>query len=115
MRQNRLGKLYQDGDVIVRKGDTGNHMYLIQKGALDVIVGDETVNTLGSGDFFGEMSLFTGQPRSATVRSHGESRVLTIDRTAFMNRIQEDPVLAFRLLEKLCDRLHVHDAQRQEP
>jgi CRP-like cAMP-binding protein len=111
MRQNRLGKLFQDGEVIVRKGDSGHHMYLIQKGALEVVVGGETVNTLGSGDFFGEMSLFTGQPRSATVRSRGESRVLTIDRTAFMNRIQEDPVLAFRLLEKLCDRLHVHDAR----
>ncbi len=108
MRHNQLGKLYNDGDVIVRLGDPGNTMFQVQKGCLDVIVDDNTgqvIATLVSGDFFGEMCLFTGDPRSATVRSRGESRVLTIDRAAFIRRLSEDPLLAYRILGAMCDRL----------
>ncbi|MBT3203088.1 MAG: cyclic nucleotide-binding domain-containing protein [Gammaproteobacteria bacterium] len=109
MRQNRLGHLYHDGDVIFHKGDQGNSMFLIQKGTIEIIIdetSDSPINTLSDGDFFGEMSLFTGNPRSATVRSKGESYVLTIDELAFMLRIKEDPMLAFRILDKLYARIH---------
>ncbi len=104
MSQNQLGKLYRDGDVVVRIGDKGTCMFQIQKGELEVIIDEDenmVVNTLSSGDFFGEMSLFTGECRSATVRSKGESRVLTIDEPAFLRRLQEDPVLGFRVLETM--------------
>lgn len=109
MRQNRLGHLYKDGDIIFYKGDQGNSMFLIQKGIVEILV-DETsdvpIVTLTDGDFFGEMSLFTREPRSATVRSKGESYVLTIDESAFMLRIKEDPMLAYRILDKLYIRIH---------
>ena len=83
-------------------------MYLLQKGALDVVLeeqGGRVVNTLSSGEFFGEMSLLSGEPRSATIRCRDESRVMTVDERAFMRRMREDPLLAFRVLEKLCGRL----------
>ncbi|MBI5166062.1 MAG: cyclic nucleotide-binding domain-containing protein [Magnetospirillum sp.] len=108
MRRNLLGRLYQDGEVVVRIGEPGDSMFQIQKGCLDVVVDegkDLVVATLGSGDFFGEMSLFTHEPRSATVRSRGESRVLTIDETAFVRRLSEDPMLAYRILEAMFARL----------
>ena len=108
MRQNQLGRLYSDGDVIVRMGETGNTMFQIQKGCLDVVVDEDkgqVIATLVSGDFFGEMSLLTGDTRSATVRSRGESRVLTIDRAAFIRRLSEDPMLAYRIMEAMCVRL----------
>jgi len=117
MRQTNLGRLYQDGDIIFRKGDPGDCMFLVQKGTLDVILeedGDRVVNIISSGEFFGEMSLFTGNPRSATIRSRGESRVMTIDEVAFMRRMTEDPVLAFRILEKQCDRLRALDLQNRK-
>jgi len=108
MRGNRLGRLYLDGELVVRKGETADSMFLVQKGVLDVFLDDEnaqSIGTLNSGEFFGEMSLFTGEPRSATIRSEGESRVLTIDKEAFMHRVKEDPMLAFRMLESLCLRM----------
>ena len=109
MRQNRLGHLYQDGDVIFHKGDQGNSMFLIQKGSVEIILDeaeDSAINTLSDGEFFGEMSLFTREPRSATVRSKGESYILTIDESAFMLRIKADPMLAFRILDGLYGRIH---------
>lgn len=117
MSQTRLGRLYQDGDIIFHKGDPGDCMYLVQRGSLDVIVDEhenKVVNTIHSGEFFGEMSLFSGEPRSATVRCRGESRVMTIDERAFMRRMAEDPVLAFRILEKLCDRLRSLDNKQRK-
>ena len=117
MSQTNLGRLYHDGDIIFHKGDPGDCMYLVQKGTLDVILDegeDRVVNVIHSGEFFGEMSLFSGEPRSATIRCRGESRVMTIDERAFMRRMEEDPVLAFRILEKLCDRLRALDLRQRE-
>ncbi len=115
MRHNRLGRLYNDGDMIVRKGDEGDCMFLVQKGNLEVVIGEEenrVVTTLGSGDFFGEMSLFTGEPRSATIRSRGESRVLTIDEPAFLRRLRVDPMLAFHILKTMYQRLRGMNQQQ---
>ena len=103
-----MGRLYPPGEVIFRQGEPGACMYLVQKGTLDVIVDEHegrVVNTLASGEFFGEMSLLSGEPRSATIRCRDESRVMTVDERAFMRRMREDPLLAFRVLEKLCGRL----------
>ncbi len=111
MRHNELGRLYQDGEVIVRKGDPGDCMFIIQKGLVDVFIDDETVamRNMGSGEMFGEMSLFTGEPRSATVRAQGETRILTIDQPAFHRRIRVDPMLAFRILDTLTSRISTLD------
>jgi len=60
---------------------------------------------LAEKDFFGEMSLFEREVRSATVRALGEVRILTVDKRTFLRRIQEDPSLAFRVVEHLCHRV----------
>ena len=112
--REELGRLYGDGEIIFHAGDPGDCMYLVQKGMLDVILDeaeDQVVNVISSGEFFGEMSLFSGDPRSATIRCRGESRIMTIDERAFMRRVREDPVLAFRVLEKLCERLRARGVE----
>ena len=117
MRQTSLGRLYQDGDIIFRKGDLGDCMYLVQKGAVEVILDesdDHVPNVIRSGEFFGEMSLFSGEPRTATIRCRGESRIMTIDERAFMRRMREDPILAFRILERSCDRMRSREVRRRE-
>ena len=77
MRTSPLGKIYTDGSIIVKQGDTGNLMYIILKGEVEVLREDDgeqvILSTLKKGDIFGEMALFSGQPRSATVRSKGET------------------------------------------
>ena len=109
MNTGALGKPLQDGEVIVRQGEVGNCMYVIQQGQVEVLLkkgdADVCVAVLGEGDFFGEMALFDQEVRSATVRARGEVRILTLEKRTFLRRIHEDPSLAFRMLEKMSRRV----------
>jgi CRP/FNR family cyclic AMP-dependent transcriptional regulator len=109
MSSGELGKLYKDGDVIIRQGDVGTCMYVIQEGQVEVVLedGEHEVHLAlrREGDFFGEMALFDRDVRSATVRALGDARILTVDKRNFMRRIHEDPALAFRLVESMSLRI----------
>jgi CRP/FNR family cyclic AMP-dependent transcriptional regulator len=109
VQQNELGATYIDGEEIVREGEVGRCMYVIQSGRVEVVRGDDgavqQLAVLGEGDFFGEMALFGEDERSATVRALGEARVLKVDKRTLLRRIQEDPLLALNLLEALSNRV----------
>jgi len=109
MSTGELGRVYSDGEVIIRQGEAGDCMYEIQGGKVEVIQeksGKEVrLAVLGKGDFFGEMAIFEHDVRSATVRALGEVRALTIDKRTFLRRITEDPSLAFRIVEKMSHRI----------
>lgn len=105
----RLGKEYQDGEVIVRQGDVGNCMFVVQKGEVEAIAeanGKELkLRTMGPNEFFGEMALFEKEHRTATIRAVGPARVLTIDKKNFLSGIHEDPSLVFRLVKMMSHRI----------
>ena len=109
MEAGDLGRVYKDGEVIVRQGEAGDCMYVIQAGKAEVLQEQNGRNmrlaVLEEKDFFGEMALFEREVRSATVRALAEVRILTVDKRAFLRRIQEDPSLAFRVVEHLCHRV----------
>jgi CRP/FNR family cyclic AMP-dependent transcriptional regulator len=110
-----LGKVYRDGEEIVRQGETGDCMYVIQSGQAEAILGKEgkevCLAQLSEGEVFGEMALFEQMPRSATVRALGDVRVLTIDKKTFLRRVHEDPSLAFRILQKMSFRIRELDTE----
>ena len=109
MRNKKLGRLYTDGEVVIKQGDQGDCLYVIQEGKVEVI--DDSGKTeiklaeLGETEFFGEMGLFEKDVRSCTVRVIGEANIMTIDKRNFYKTIQKDPSLAYRLLEKMSNRL----------
>jgi CRP-like cAMP-binding protein len=109
MQAGALGKTYKNGEIIVRQGETGDSMYIIQDGQVEVVVerdGRELrLRTLGKGEFIGEMAVFEREMRSATVRAVGDVRTLTVDRRSIMRKIQEDPSLAFRIMETMSRRI----------
>ncbi|MBN1504127.1 MAG: cyclic nucleotide-binding domain-containing protein [Candidatus Eisenbacteria bacterium] len=109
MEAGALGKTYKNGEVIVRQGDTGDSMYVIQDGLAEVVAekdGREVrLRTLGKGEFVGEMAVFERETRSATVRAVGDVRALTVDRRSLLKKIQEDPTLAFRIVETMSRRV----------
>lgn len=109
MASGELGTQYHDGDVIVRQGDTGDCLYVVQQGEVEVLQerdGKEVrLAVLKESDFFGEGSLFDRETRSATVRALGNVRVLTVDKRTLLRRIQEDPTLAYRIIETLSHRI----------
>ena len=113
MTENKIGKLYRDGEIICNEGDVAQNMYIIQSGRVEVIKnspeGQLTIKTLEGGDFFGEMSLFDLKPRSATVKAVGDTRILTIDKKIFFSRLSEDPLLAFNILKGMSSRIRFLD------
>lgn len=115
MNSGTLGKIYSDKEPIVRQGEVGNCMYVIQQGQVEVIreeAGREvSLAVLKEGDFFGEMAIFEREVRSATVRARGEARVMTVDKKTLLRRIQEDPSLAFNILRTLSQRVRQLNAQ----
>jgi CRP-like cAMP-binding protein len=109
MSAGDLGEAFENGEVIIREGEVGDCMYVVQEGQVEVYVNsgaDEIIlNVLLPGAFFGEMTLFDKDVRSASVRALGPARILTVDRKNLMRRVHEDPALAFRLVETMSHRI----------
>ena len=104
-----LGKTYEDGEVIIREGETGDCLYVVQEGEVEVYMerdGTEVALAVRTtGDLLGEMSIFEREVRSASVRARGRARVLTLDKKNFLRRINEDPSLAFRIVQTMSRRI----------
>jgi CRP/FNR family transcriptional regulator len=109
MDTGALGRIYEDGEIIVREGDAGDCMFVIQEGEVEILSDEDgkqiLIATRQAGDFIGEMAIFDRDVRSATVRAKGQVRILTVDKKNFMSRIHEDPSLAFRIVETMSHRL----------
>ncbi len=95
---------FGSGEVLVREGDGGDSLFVVEHGRVrvtkagdDADAGSVTLATLTKGAFFGEMSLLTGVPRSATVTSDGGCEVLVISKEALAPLLAQDPQLAERL------------------
>ncbi|MFK7802194.1 MAG: cyclic nucleotide-binding domain-containing protein [Anaerolineae bacterium] len=94
------------GEYLVREGEQGDSMFMITAGSVDIhIRGDQNQNILvqqkKAGEFFGEMSLLTGEPRSATVRATDDVEVIVINKDAFTSVLMEDPSILNMLLDGL--------------
>ncbi len=113
MQEGMLGKDYQDGEIIVRQGSTGDCMYVIQAGEVEVLREREDehvrLTILGQGDFFGEVPLFERTNQAgvvrATARAIGATKVLTVDRKTIVRRIHQDPSLSYRILQTMSRRV----------
>jgi CRP/FNR family cyclic AMP-dependent transcriptional regulator len=118
MTDKKLGRLYKDGEIIIKQGTTGDCLYVIQKGRVEVIKeqGETEIKVaeLGETEFFGEMGLFEKDVRSCTIRALGEATVMTIDKKNFYQSIHKDSSLAYRLLEKMSNRLREADKKIKE-
>jgi CRP-like cAMP-binding protein len=109
MESGALGKIYKPSEIIVKQGQPGDCMYVIQEGQVEVVKetdhGEVRLAVRGKGEFFGEMAIFEREVRSATVRALGETRVLTIDKKNFLRRMNEDPSLAFHFAQTMSARI----------
>jgi len=101
-------RVYAPGEAIVRMGQEGNSMFVITRGSVDVQVLQGTsmkvVNRLRENDFFGEMSLLTGEPRTATVVAAEETEVLRINKTAIKPIFEANPELVKAISEMVEER-----------
>lgn len=104
-------------ETVVLEGDCSmKALYLIASGTVQVYMtgvdGRETIlSFLERGDFFGEMSLIDGEPRSASVRTVTDSRLMIIHRDSFLTLIHETPEIAMSLLSEMSKRLRKANKQ----
>ena len=102
------------GELVVHAGDVGDLFYVIERGVADVVLDDgaqtPVLDQLHAADFFGEMSLLAGEPRTASVRAATDLVVLVVDREAFRDIIMANPALLAPLSELVARR---HAAQHE--
>lgn len=109
-----LGRLvtYAKDAVLFREGDPGGTLYIVVDGLVrisKVVPGarEEAMAFMEQGSCFGEMALFDGFPRSAAAVAHETTRVLMIEKEAFLDFLSSDPVLARKILWSFCRTLSV--------
>ncbi|WP_428264720.1 Stp1/IreP family PP2C-type Ser/Thr phosphatase [Haliangium sp.] len=98
-------KAVEQGEIILREGDTGESMYIILDGAADVYKREQPINHLGPGDFFGELSLIDEVPRSATVVAGTRMTLLVLDRQPMFALLERIPRTAAKIYWAFLGRM----------
>jgi small-conductance mechanosensitive channel/CRP-like cAMP-binding protein len=107
---------YPTAGAVVRQGDAGDSLFLVAEGRVEVSLQPpgggpaQHLATLGPGDYFGEMSLLTGAPRSATIRALEETRLVALGKDALKPLLVADPTV----LERLSKTLARRQAERED-
>lgn len=103
---------YDAGERLVVEGEHGESLMLLSRGSVSVSKSGAEVGTsrlalatLDAGEYFGEMSLLTGAPRSATVTADGAVEVFVLDRAALSPILESDPAIAEALSRRLAERM----------
>jgi CRP-like cAMP-binding protein len=92
-------------EVLFREGEQGERMYVVLEGRLDILVGDNVVETLEEGGIVGEMALIDDAPRAASVIANTECRLVGIDRQRFHMLVQSNPAFSTHVMKILANRL----------
>ncbi|MFT3890532.1 MAG: DUF1003 domain-containing protein [Anaerolineales bacterium] len=106
---------FKAGQVIIREGETGDLFYVITEGRAEVIIRDAAgsdviLHEAGPGDFFGELSMLTNEPRSARIRAVENLTTLALERDEFFNFLRSHTSAAIDVLVELGGRLRENDA-----
>jgi CRP-like cAMP-binding protein len=109
---------YPQGEVIFNAGDQGDSFYVIKKGTVSVFItapdSDEkvTLSNLHEGDYFGEMALLTGEPRSASVETASEVTLIRLEKKGFEKLLEKDPKISIAISHMISQRLMQANLER---
>jgi CRP-like cAMP-binding protein len=104
-------RTFRPGEVIFHQGEPGDLMYVIEEGEVEIFhraepgAPEERLAVLQHGDFFGEMAVLEGEPRTASARAHTLCRVLPVSGATFSKILRNNPEISIRMMRKLCGRL----------
>jgi len=110
LRRELVPKRFGRGEHVIEQGDSGNTFYLVGSGELSVRASGVEVSRLTRGNYFGEMSMLTGEPRTATVVALTDVVLLELDRPVFARLFANHPELAPKLSGMLAHRRTQLDA-----
>ena len=115
LAQAAVSHVFAPGETVIRAGEPGSSMFVVHNGRVRVQVSENgrprTVATLSEGDFFGEMALFTGEPRTANVVALEETEVLEIGHAAMKRVFDTNPDLVESLSFIVAERRQGLEAQ----
>ena len=98
----RVGE-FPAGTVVIQQGEPGDALHLILSGRARVL--SKRPKLLRTGDYFGEMALLDGAPRSATVVADTELQTMTLPRKPFLRLLRSEPSIALAMLNRLAKRV----------
>jgi CRP-like cAMP-binding protein len=108
LAKSAVRHVFAPGELVIRAGEPGSSMFVVHNGRVSVQISENgqprTVATLSDGDFFGEMALFTGEPRTANVVALEETEVLEIGHAAMKNVFDTNPDLVESLSFVMAER-----------
>ena len=112
--KGRHARCYSAKEIIITEGSIGNSMCIVLEGTVDILLYSEDgreiiINSLETGNFFGEMSLLEDLPRSAHVIGRTQCRILEISRQEYLEMVSQEPELALYMLAELSSRLRYSD------
>ena len=107
-------RTYTRGDIIFQKDDPGQSLFIIEDGSVRIYVPgaqgmDLTLAVMGSGDFFGDLSLLDGRPRSASASALSETVVVTVERSDFTGLLRSRPEASLAILAEIAKRVRDTD------
>ncbi len=107
---------YGQGDIILRKGEVGRHLFIVLSGRVEVVgEGDINIAFMGKGEVFGEMSLLSGRPVGANIRVVDPARILYLDARDFRHLLLRFPSMQLYFNRLLVERLsEIHDVRSRE-
>lgn len=110
-RGDEQAQTVKAGDTLFREGETGDLMYVVKSGEMEIMVRNHVLERTGPGGIVGELALVDSSPRSATAIAVTDCEVIPIDRRGFTFMIQNTPFFALHVMGVLADRLRGMNAR----
>ncbi len=98
-------KEFKEGSVIFNKGESGDVMYVVLEGEVEIKLENIPVNEIGPDEIFGEMALVSDAPRMATAYAKTDCRLALVDEDVFLTKVCDHPKFALKILRVMADRL----------
>lgn len=110
LEQLSVLRRYPKNTILFIEGDESTHLYVIKDGKVSVSVAGEDgreviLNYIGAGEYFGELALLDGQPRSATVRTVTPCEVIAVSRSSFQELLKTNPEFVLQVTSELTSRI----------
>lgn len=112
-------RMLATGETLFRKGDAGDAVYGIRRGQIGIEIGTKagsriTLNTLGSGDVFGEIAMLDGRSRTTDAVAMEKTELFALRREQVLAYIEREPQVALKFIELLCKRLRYVSGRMEE-
>jgi CRP-like cAMP-binding protein len=96
---------FREGKDLIREGSPGREFFVLVDGTVDVRRKGRKIDSLGGGNFFGEMALLTRAPRNATITTTSPVRALVVTEPNFRRLLRENPQISLKVLSALAERV----------